>query len=127
MRRRIIALAASLCLSLALIGVTGGMAGAHSGEFKQGADYFYHGYAGTWFDICDAEDDGHSVWAGYYDNNSTVYHTAKVIYIGDPDGLDCTRWDISPLVLTNIRVVEDNPNSSTNYYGPWHGWPVAGT
>jgi hypothetical protein len=131
-RRRVIAFAASLSLSLGLTGVAAGPAEAHDGSdglFKQGSDYFIHSYDGTWFKICDAEDDGHAVWAGYYINNASNpgYWTARVLYLGDPDGVDCTTWDVSPYVLTNIRVVEDNPDSSTNYYGPWHGWPVAGT
>jgi hypothetical protein len=55
MRRRVIAFAASLSLSLGLTGVTTMPAEAHDGSdglFKQGSDYFIHSNDGTWFKIC---------------------------------------------------------------------------
>jgi hypothetical protein len=118
-------------LSAGAIGLfaTLSMAGpAQAHRVYQGNDYATHSYDGTLLKICDAEDDGHKVWAGYYDNGSNTYHTAVVIYYNDTDGLDCTTWGLGgDRILTNLRAVEDNPNSSTNYYSPWHGWPVAGT
>lgn len=99
-------------------------AAAHS--VSQGDDYAVHSYDATAFTVCDAENDSHKVWAGYYDNTSNSYQTADVYYGSDTSGIDCTAYDIYPAHLTNLRVVEDKPGSSDNYYGAWHGYPVAG-
>jgi hypothetical protein len=62
---------------------------------------------------------------GYYREGSSYYQTASVIYDDDPNSTDCTEWGVlGP--IGDLRVVEDNPDSSTNYYGPWHGYPVYG-
>jgi hypothetical protein len=112
-------------IGLAAVVALPGPAGAHT--VFQGDDYVQHSYDATQFLVCDAEDDSHSVWAGHYDNSSNSYKTADVFYPSNPDGVNCTLYDIYPLHLTNVRAVEDNPSSSANYYGPWHGYPVAGT
>jgi hypothetical protein len=125
MRQWIIPALAAGVTGLAAAFFPAGPAQAHN--VYQGDDYAVHSYDGSVFDICDAENDGHKVWAGYYYNGSNAYQTAEVIYGSDTSGIDCTRYSFpSGYYLTNLRVVEDNPDSGTNYYGAWHGYPVAG-
>ncbi|WP_149100758.1 hypothetical protein [Actinoplanes teichomyceticus] len=72
------------------------------------------------FEYCDYEGDNHSVWVNYYTNASTSMQSTESV-----NGVaKCNQYYLSS-VLTNLRVVEDNPSSSTNYYGAWHGYPVA--
>lgn len=125
MRSRILAI---LCTSIiAAAGMLSLSDPAQAFSVVQGLDYTSHSYDGKSFTVCDGEDDGHSVWAGLYDSGSTSYQTAPVLYPPDPAGLNCTDYDVfPPYYLTNLRTVEDNPNSSTNYYSEWHGYPVVG-
>ncbi|WFE43691.1 hypothetical protein [Verrucosispora sp. WMMD1129] len=124
MRRRIIALLAAIGIGTAALLAAPTPASAHG--VSQGNDYALHSYNGRVLTICDAENDGHRVWAGYYTSASYSYQTAPVIYGSNTSGVDCTTYELSH-VLTNLRVVEDKPGSSSNYYGSWHGYPVAGT
>ncbi|GGQ06706.1 hypothetical protein GCM10010266_32790 [Streptomyces griseomycini] len=118
MRRTITAVLGTLAVSAASVGLWAVPASAS--DVHQGSDWATHAYDGTWFDYCDGEDDNHSVWGGYYTTSSSAYQTSSPVngYCGTEfvDG-----------VLTNLRMVEDNPASSTNYYGAWHGYPVAGS
>jgi hypothetical protein len=126
-RNRIIA-------TLAIAAVTTlGLAGpAQAHQVKQGGnDYAYHSVDGKQLTVCDVQNDDRAVWAGYYTSASNRYRILKINYPAPPAGpIDCatvrvgTRLD--SIVLTNFRVVEDKPNSSTNYYSPWHGYPVRG-
>jgi hypothetical protein len=108
-----------------------GLAGpAQADPVSQGEDYAFHSDDGKQLTVCDVEDDNRAVWAGYYTTESYQYQTLTIRYPSDPDGVNCasrrvgTRLD--SIVLSNLRVVEDNPSSSTNYYGAWHGYPVRG-
>ncbi|MEU5096563.1 hypothetical protein [Streptomyces sp. NPDC020996] len=60
-----------------------------------------------------------SVWGGYCTTTSSAYQ------VSEPVNGYCNTWSVDG-VLTNLRMVEDNPSSSTNYCGAWHGYPVAG-
>ncbi|MET8748229.1 hypothetical protein [Streptomyces sp. NPDC004728] len=88
----------------------------------QGDDFAIHSYDARTLTVCDVEKDGHSVWAGYYIEGGSSYQTASVLYDDDPNSTDCTEWGTFP--IRDFRVVEDNPDSSSNYYGPYHGEPV---
>jgi hypothetical protein len=119
----------TLAIAAGMIGATAIMPTGTANAFTvyQGDDYATHSSSGNAFTICDVEGDSHSVWAGYYTTESSAYLTAPVYYPPDPAGTNCTPYRLSsPYLLSNLRVVEDNPNSSTNFYGPWHGYPVAG-
>lgn len=124
MRNRIrVLLAGTGIAAIAAVSVPG-TAQAH--RVYQGDDYVDHSYDGYAFTVVDAEDDNHKVWAGYYTTGSYDYHVAPVFYPSDPKGVNWTSYSLISQ-LTNIRVVEDKPGSSHNYYSPWHGYPVAGT
>jgi hypothetical protein len=118
-------LAGATAVGIGAIGVLMLPGSAQAFTVYQGDDFVSHSYDATFFTVCDAENDGHKVWAGFYDNSSNAYQTADVYYGSDTSGTDCTSYDLYPYHLTNVRVVEDKPGSSTNYYGPWHGYPVA--
>ncbi|MFF0741339.1 hypothetical protein ACFYVL_13160 [Streptomyces sp. NPDC004111] len=123
MRRKAMAALGALALGVSIVGLQAGPAAAKN--VYQGSDYATHSYDGKSFWICDAENDSHKVWAGYYVIGSNTYHTANVIYGSDTSGVDCTLYGGGG-TLSNIRVVEDKPGSSDNYYGAYHGYPVAG-
>ncbi|MFI8185216.1 hypothetical protein ACIF70_32495 [Actinacidiphila glaucinigra] len=116
MRRTITTVLSALTMSAACI--TLGTAPASASDVYQGNDWATHAYDGTSFDYCDGEDDNHSVWGGYYTTASSAYQTSS------PVNGYCNTEYVSG-VLSNLRMVEDNPSSSTNYYGAWHGYPVA--
>ncbi|MYV57992.1 hypothetical protein [Streptomyces sp. SID3212] len=98
---------------------------ANAKDASLGQNRAFHSPDGTELTICDGEDDGRSVWAGLYLVGSSTYYTASVQYGEDTSGVDCTTYYFdSP--MSNLRVVEDVPNTSTNSYGAWHNYPVAG-
>ncbi|MFI6284334.1 hypothetical protein ACIBCM_06160 [Streptomyces sp. NPDC051018] len=119
MRRRIITALSALALTAASAGLWAAPAGASA--VYQGDDWATHSYDGTWFTYCDAEDDNHSVWVGYYYyvNSLSNYTTATPVTYGH-----CESESLNLGYLVDLRVVEDNPYSGTNFYGPWHGYPV---
>jgi hypothetical protein len=123
MKTRIIAILGAVAASVAFVALPAGPASAH--DVYQGNDAAFHSYDGLEFTICDGENDGHAVWAGYYRVGSNSYYSAPVLYPSNTSGVECTTY-YPASVLSNLRVVEDNPDSSTNYYGAWHGYPVAG-
>ncbi|MFJ9214319.1 hypothetical protein [Streptomyces sp. NPDC102264] len=120
MRRSLTTVLGALAISAASAGLWA--APASASNVNQGSDYASHSYDGTWFEYCDYEGDNHSVWVNFYTDASTsMRSTPSVNGAGN-----CNEVYLSS-VLTNLRVVEDNPSSSTNYYGAWHGYPVAGS
>ncbi|MGW0791210.1 hypothetical protein ACWD04_23945 [Streptomyces sp. NPDC002911] len=120
MRSALKAVFGALAISVASAGLWA--APASASDVNQGSDYASHSYDGTYLEYCDYESDSHSVWVNYYTDASTsMRSTASVNGAGN-----CNAVYLSS-VLTNLRVVEDNPSSSTNYYGSWHGYPVQGS
>jgi hypothetical protein len=119
MRHRISTVLGVLALTAASAGLWA--APASAGNVYQGNDFASHAYDGAWFTYCDSEDDNHSVWVGYYYYNVTLsnYQTSPPVTYGN-----CGGVSLSQGYLIDLRVVEDNPYSSTNFYGPWHGEPV---
>ncbi|OJF10516.1 hypothetical protein [Couchioplanes caeruleus] len=120
MRRNLKAGLGALVISAAFAGLWA--APASASNVNQGSNYAQHSYDGTYFEYCDYEDDNHSVWVNYYTDASTSMRSTESVNGAG----NCNAVFLSS-VLTNLRVVEDNPSSSTNYYGAWHGYPVAGS
>ncbi|MEV1015836.1 hypothetical protein AB0I95_22990 [Micromonospora sp. NPDC049751] len=109
----------ALAISAVFTGLWAAPASAH--PVNQGSDEATHSYDGTFLEYCDYESDGHSVWVNYYTDASTSMRSTASV-----NGFNQCGQYYFDSVLTNLRVVEDNPASSTNYYGRWHDYPVAG-
>ncbi|MFJ4499515.1 hypothetical protein [Streptomyces sp. NPDC088864] len=120
MRKTLTAVLGALTISAASAALWA--APASASDVSQGSDYASHSYDGRYFEYCDYEADNHSVWVNYYTDASTAMKSSPTV-----NGAGNCNAMYPNGVLTNLRVVEDNPASSTNYYGSWHGYPVAGS